>query len=162
MNGLTAGTCRFRQSGPPGGEHHLYTDIATTAMMWRLCSSCAGRRAWARSCLPLVLPPTLSPRRSITTWFGRPEIPVGIKDPGFLTAPIITLLELAWRFAPADPRREYPDAVGAPSSGAGETARWQRGRVGGGPLRALANLLKSAPMPPAPDGHAGREKVKRL
>ena len=102
---------------------------------------------------------------AVNIWFGRPEIPVGtLKDTGFLAGPHYTT-ELARRF----PHRfatskNYPDAVAL-------YRQILSGEVDGsvviaavGPLRNLANLLKSAPDKQSPlDGRSlVAKKVKRL
>lgn len=101
----------------------------------------------------------------INTWFGRPEIPVGtLKDPGLLEGPHYTA-ELAKHYPSRFPRSEdYPDAVRLYR----EVLAAQPDRsvviVAVGPLRNIANLLKSGPDAASDlDGSKLVErKVKRL
>ncbi len=102
---------------------------------------------------------------AINTWFGRPEIPVGtLKDPGLLVGPHYTT-ELAKRF----PHRfaagkDYPDAVALYRQILSQQPDGSVVIVAVGPLRNLANLLKSIPDKTSPlDGRAlMAKKVKRL
>ena len=102
---------------------------------------------------------------AINTWFGRPDIPVGtLKDPGLLPGPHYTA-ELAARY----PRRhasgrDYPDAVTLYRRLLAEEPDAGVVIVAVGPLRNIANLLKSAPDRISPlDGSAlVARKVRRL
>ncbi len=101
----------------------------------------------------------------INTWFGRPEIPVGtLKDPGLLVGPHYTT-ELAKRF----PHRfrsgkDYPDAVTLYRQILAKEPDGSVVIVAVGPLRNIANLLKSRPDRACTlDGSAlVAKKVKRL
>ena len=102
---------------------------------------------------------------AINTWFGRPEIPVGtLKDPGFLPNPGYPgeiIKRFPHKFATG---RDYPDAVTLYRE---ILARQPDGSVvvvAVGPLRNLANLIKSRPDAASPlDGPALlAKKVKRL
>lgn len=102
---------------------------------------------------------------AINTWFGRPEIPVGtLKDSGFLAGPHYTA-ELARRFPRQFPSgKDYPDAVTLYRQ---VLARQPDGSVvvvAVGPLRNLANLLKSHPDDASPlDGRTlVAKEVKKL
>jgi inosine-uridine nucleoside N-ribohydrolase len=102
---------------------------------------------------------------AINTWFGRPEIPVGtLKDAGFLVGPHYTT-ELAKRFPHRFATgRDYPDAVALYRQILSKEPDGSVVVVAVGPLRNLANLLKSAPdKESALDGRAlVAQKVKRL
>ncbi len=102
---------------------------------------------------------------AINTWFGRPEIPVGtLKDPGFLVGPHYTA-ELARRFPHRLPSsQDYPDAITLYRQILAKQPDTSVVIVAVGPLRNLANLLKSAPDEASPlDGSAlVARKVKRL
>lgn len=102
---------------------------------------------------------------AINTWFGRPEIPVGtLKDPGFLIGPHFTA-ELARRFPHRlQSSQEYPDAITLYRHILAKQSDTSVVVVAVGPLRNLANLLKSAPDEASPlDGRAlVAKKVKRL
>ncbi len=101
----------------------------------------------------------------INTWFGRPEIPVGtLKDPGLLVGPHYTA-ELARRFPRRFPSgKDYPDAVTLYRQVLAQQPDGSVVVVAVGPLRNLANLLKSAPDTTSPlDGRAlVAKKVRRL
>lgn len=102
---------------------------------------------------------------AINHWFGRPGIPVGtLKESGFLVGPHYTT-ELARRF----PRRfssgrEYPDAVALYREVLARQPDASVVVLAVGPLRNLANLLRSLPDEASPlDGPAlVAKKVKRL
>lgn len=102
---------------------------------------------------------------AINTWFGRPEIPVGtLKDPGFLPDPGFPA-EIVRRF----PHRfreskEYPDAVTLYRKLLAKQIDGSAIIVAVGPLRNLANLLKSPADAISPmDGKALiAKKVQRL
>ncbi len=102
---------------------------------------------------------------AINTWFGRPGIPVGtLKDPGFLIGPHYTA-ELALRF----PHRfatgkDYPDAIALYRQILVNEPDGSVVIVAVGPLRNLANLLKSTPDTASPlEGRAlVAKKVRRL
>ena len=102
---------------------------------------------------------------AINTWFGRPEIPVGtLKDAGFLGGPHYTS-EIARRF----PRKhasgkDYPDAVTLYRQILARQPDASVVVVAVGPLRNIANLLRSRPDEASPlDGRAlVGKKVKRL
>jgi len=102
---------------------------------------------------------------AINTWFGRPEIPVGtLKDPGFLIGPHYTT-ELAWRFPHQFATgKDYPDAVALYRQILSKELDGSVVIVAVGPLRNLANLLKSTPDKQSPlDGRSlVAKKVKRL
>ena len=102
---------------------------------------------------------------AINTWFGRPEIPVGtLKDPGFLIGPHYTT-ELARRFPHQFATgKDYPDAVALYRQILAKEPDGSVVIVAVGPLRNLANLLKSAPDKQSPlDGRSlVVKKVKRL
>lgn len=101
----------------------------------------------------------------INRWFGRPGIPVGtLKDPGLLEGPHYTA-ELAERFPGKFARSEdYPDAVTLYRRILAAQPDHSVVIVAVGPLRNMANLLKSAP--DAASGLDGSQlverKVKRL
>lgn len=101
----------------------------------------------------------------INTWFGRPEIPVGtLKDPGLLVGPHYTA-ELVRRFPHRSPNgKEYPDATSLYRQVLAKEPDGSVVIVAVGPLRNLANLLKSgADRASALDGRAlVAKKVKRL
>ena len=93
---------------------------------------------------------------AINTWFGRPEIPVGtLKDPGFLVGPHYTT-ELARRFPHQRARGvHYPDAVTLYRQVLAKEPDASVVVVAVGPLRNLANLLRSGPDAASPlDGPA--------
>jgi len=102
---------------------------------------------------------------AINTWFGRPGIPVGtLKDTGFLVGPHYTT-ELAKRF----PHQfaagmDYPDAVALYRQILSKEPDGSVVIVAVGPLRNLANLLKSTPDKQSPlNGRSlVARKVKRL
>ena len=102
---------------------------------------------------------------AINTWFGRPEIPVGtLKDPGFLPDPAYPG-EIIKRFPHKFPTgRDYPDAVTLYREILAKQPDGSVVVVAIGPLRNLANLLKSRPDAFSPlDGPALlAKKVKRL
>jgi len=102
---------------------------------------------------------------AINTWFGRPDIPVGtLKDPGFLPGPHYTA-EVARRFPHRHPGgKDYPDAVALYRQILAKQPDGSVVVVAVGPLRNLANLLKSGPDAASPlDGRAlAAKKVKRL
>ena len=102
---------------------------------------------------------------AVNIWFGRPEIPVGtLKDTAFFAGPHYTT-ELAKRF----PHQfasgmDYPDAVALYRQILSQQPDGSVVIVAVGPLRNLANLLKSAPDKHSPlDGRTlVARKVKRL
>ena len=102
---------------------------------------------------------------AINTWFGRPEIPVGtLKDPGFLPNPGYPgeiIQRFPHKFATG---RDYPDAVTLYREILAKQPDGSVVVVAVGPLRNLANLLKSRPdAASALDGPAlVAKKVKRL
>jgi len=102
---------------------------------------------------------------AINTWFGRPEIPVGtLKDPGFLFGPHYTA-ELAQRFpCRFASGKDYPDATTLYRQLLTKQPDGSVMVLAVGPLRNLANLLKSRPDEVSPlDGTAlVAKKVKRL
>ena len=102
---------------------------------------------------------------AINTWFGRPEIPVGtLKDPGFIAGPHYTS-EIARRFPHKFPSgRDYPDAVALYRQLLAQQPDDSVVVLAVGPLRNLANLLKSRADETSPlDGVAlVAKKVKRL
>ena len=102
---------------------------------------------------------------AINTWFGRPEIPVGtLKDPGFLAGPSYTS-EIAKRFPHKFPSgKDYPDAVTLYRQVLAKQPDGSVVVLAVGPLRNLANLLKSRPDEASPqDGPAlVAKKVRRL
>ena len=113
-----------------------------------------------------VSSPTVAPAiDAINRWFGRPEIPVGtLKDPGFLDGWSYT----NW-IAGSYPRRfatssEYPDAVTLYRQILAKQPDRSVTVVAVGPLRNLANLLKSKGDAASPlDGPALiAKKVKEL
>lgn len=94
-----------------------------------------------------VSSPAIAPAiDGINSWFGRPEIPVGtLKDPGLLVGPHYTE-ELALRYPGKFPRGEdYPDAVRLYREILAAQSDQSVIIVAVGPLRNIANLLKSAP-----------------
>ena len=101
----------------------------------------------------------------INTWFGRPEIPVGtLKDPDLLPGPHYTA-ELAARYPHKFPTsKDYPDAVTLYREVLAKQPDDSVVVVAVGPLRNLANLLKSRPDAASPlDGTAlVAKKVRRL
>jgi len=109
-----------------------------------------------------AIAPALS---GINTWFGRPEIPVGtLKDPGLLVGPHYTT-ELAKRFPHQFSNgKDYPDAVVLYRQILANEPDGSVVIVAVGPLRNIANLLKSRPdRASALDGGAlVAKKVKRL
>jgi hypothetical protein len=102
---------------------------------------------------------------AINTWFGRPEIPVGtLKDPGFIPGPHYTA-EIARRFPHKHPTgKDYPDAVALYRQILSKQPDASVVVVAVGPLRNIANLLKSRADEASPlDGRAlVAKKVKRL
>jgi len=102
---------------------------------------------------------------AINIWFGRPGIPVGtLKDPGFLAGPHYTA-ELAKRFPHQFPTgKDYPDAVALYRQILSKEPDGSVVIVAVGPLRNLANLLKSTPDNQSPlDGRSlVTQKVNRL
>lgn len=82
----------------------------------------------------------------INTWFGRPGIPVGtLKDPGLLEGPHYTE-ELAKRYPSRFPSsKDYPDAVQLYREVLAAQPDQSVVIVAVGPLRNIANLLKSGP-----------------
>jgi hypothetical protein len=102
---------------------------------------------------------------AINTWFGRSEIPVGtLKDPGFLAGPHYTG-EIARRFPHKYPSgKDYPDAVTLYRQILAKQPDGSVVVVAVGPLRNLANLLKSPADAASPlEGRAlVAKKVKKL
>ena len=102
---------------------------------------------------------------AINTWFGHPEIPVGtLKDHGFLVGPHYTT-EIARRFPHKFPSgKDYPDAIALYRQILAQQPDGNVVIVAIGPLRNLANLLKSRPDKASPlDGRAlVAKKVKKL
>jgi hypothetical protein len=101
----------------------------------------------------------------INTWFGRPEIPVGtLKDPNLLAGPHYTT-ELAKRYPHRfSSGKDYPDAVVLYRQILAKEPDGSVVIVAVGPLRNVANLLRSGPDAASPlDGRAlVAKKVKRL
>ena len=101
----------------------------------------------------------------MNTWFGRPEIPVGtLKDPGFLAGRSYTS-EIARRFPHRFPSgKDYPDATTLYRQVLAKQPDASVVVLAIGPLRNLANLLKSQPDAASPlEGPALiARKVKRL
>jgi inosine-uridine nucleoside N-ribohydrolase len=101
----------------------------------------------------------------INTWFGRPGIPVGtLKDPGLLPGPHYTA-ELAARYPHKFPTsKDYPDAVTLYRQVLAKQPDGSVVVVAVGPLRNLANLLKSRPdaASPVDDTALVAKKVRRL
>jgi len=101
----------------------------------------------------------------INTWFGRSDIPVGtLKDPGLLVGPHYTT-ELVKRFPHRFQSGEnYPDAVVLYRQLLAKEPDGSVVIVAVGPLRNIANLLKSGPDHASTlDGRAlVAKKVKRL
>jgi inosine-uridine nucleoside N-ribohydrolase len=102
---------------------------------------------------------------AINTWFGRPEVPVGtLRDPGLLSKPGYAS-EIAARFPHRLPgSRDYPDAVALYRNILANQPDGSVVVLAVGPLRNLANLLKSRQdAASALDGPALiAKKVKRL
>jgi inosine-uridine nucleoside N-ribohydrolase len=102
---------------------------------------------------------------AINTWFGRPEISVGtLKEPGFLVGPHYTA-EIARRFPHRFARgKDYPDAVTVYREVLSKQPDGSVIVLAVGPLRNLANLLKSVPDAASPlEGRALiAKKVERL
>lgn len=102
---------------------------------------------------------------AINTWFGRPEIPVGkLKDTEFLSGPHYTT-ELARRFPHQfSTGKDYPDALALYRQTLANEPDGSVVIVAVGPLRNLANLLKSTrDKASSLDGRAlVAKKVKRL
>jgi len=102
---------------------------------------------------------------AINTWFGRPEIPVGtLKDPGFLIGPHYTT-ELARRFPHQFAAgKDYRDAVALYRHTLAKEPDDSVVIVAVGPLRNLANLLKSNPdiISPMDGRELVAKKVRRL
>ena len=102
---------------------------------------------------------------AINTWFGRGDIPVAtLKDPGFMTNPGYSR-EVSARFPHRLPKSaDYPDAVALYREVLAKQPDGSVIVVAVGPLRNLANLLKSRPDAASPlDGPAlVAKKVKRL
>ena len=102
---------------------------------------------------------------AVNTWFGRPEIPVGtLKDLGFLDHKGFARELIAHYPARFRSGKDYPDAVALYRE---TLARQPDGSVvvlAVGPLRNIANLLKSGPDKASPlDGPALiAKKVRRL
>ena len=102
---------------------------------------------------------------AINTWFGRPEIPVGtLKDKGFLdhkgfAAELIKHYPGKFRSG-----KDYPDAVALYRETLAKQPDGSVVVLAVGPLRNIANLLKSGPDKASPlDGAAlVAKKVKRL
>jgi hypothetical protein len=102
---------------------------------------------------------------AINTWFGRSEIPVGtLKDEGFLDHRGFAN-EIIQRYPHKHPSgKDYPDAVALYRQILTEQPDGSVVVLAVGPLRNLANLLKSRPDNSSPlDGHSLiAKKVKRL
>ena len=102
---------------------------------------------------------------AINTWFGRPEIPVAtLKDKGFLDHKGFAA-EIAKRYPCKFPSgKDYADAVATYRRILANEADGSVVIVAVGPLRNIANLLKSRPDDASPlDGAAlVAKKVKRL
>ena len=102
---------------------------------------------------------------AINTWFGHPEIPVGtLKDKGFLDHKGFAIELIAHYPSKFRSGKEYPDAVALYRE---TLSRQPDGSVvvlAVGPLRNLANLLKSGPDKSSPlEGPALiAKKVRRL
>ena len=102
---------------------------------------------------------------AINTWFGRPEIPVGtLKDEGFMDHKGFAADLIKHYPSKFSSGKDYPDAVTLYRE---ILAKQPDGRVtilAVGPLRNIANLLKSRPDKASPlDGKAlVAQKVKRL
>lgn len=102
---------------------------------------------------------------AINTWFGHPEIPVGtLKDPGLLVGPHYTA-EIARRYPHRYASgRDYPDAVTLYRRLLARQPDNSVVLVAIGPLRNLANLLRSTPDSASPlSGRAlAAQKIKQL
>jgi len=102
---------------------------------------------------------------AINTWFGRPDIPVAaLKDKGFLDHKGFAA-EIAKRYPCKFPSgKDYPDAVATYRRLLAKEADGSVVILAVGPLRNVANLLKSKPDDASPlDGAAlVARKVKRL
>ncbi len=102
---------------------------------------------------------------AVNTWFGRPEIPVGtLKDAGLLPHPGYSD-EIATKFPHRFPSsKDYPDAVTLYREVLAKQPDGSVVIVAVGPLRNIANLLKSSADAASPlDGSAlVAKKVKRL
>ena len=102
---------------------------------------------------------------AMNTWFGRPDIPVGtLKDRGFLAHKGFAE-ELIRRFPHRFPSgADYPDAVALYRQVLAQQPDGSVIILAIGPLRNLANLLRSGPDAASPlDGRAlVAKKVKRL
>ena len=102
---------------------------------------------------------------AINRWFGRPGIPVAtLKDKGFLTHKGFAA-EIAKRYPCKFPGgKDYPDAVATYRRVLANEADGSVVIVAVGPLRNIANLLKSTPDDASPLDGAGlvAKKVKRL
>jgi inosine-uridine nucleoside N-ribohydrolase len=102
---------------------------------------------------------------AINTWFGRSEIPVGtLKDEGFLDHSGFAN-EIIQRYPHKYPcGKDYPDAVALYRKILAEQPDSSVVVLAVGPLRNLANLLKSRPDDISPlDGHSLiARKVRRL
>ena len=102
---------------------------------------------------------------AVNMWFGRSDIPVGtLKDAGFMTNPGYSS-EVAARYPHRHPTSgDYPDALTIYRQVLAKQPDGSVVIVAVGPLRNLANLLKSRPDAASPlDGPALiAKKVKRL
>ncbi len=102
---------------------------------------------------------------AINTWFGRPEISVGtLKDPGVLVGPHYTaeiVRHFPHQFASG---KDYPDAVTLYRQVLAKQPDRSVVVVAVGPLRNLANLLRSGPDAASPLGGESlvAKKVKKL
>jgi len=102
---------------------------------------------------------------AINTWFGRPEIPVGtLKDEGFLDHKGFAASIIRNYPSKFSSGKDYPDAVTLYREILAKQPDGSVTIVAVGPLRNIANLLKSGPDEASPlDGKAlVAKKVKRL
>lgn len=102
---------------------------------------------------------------AINTWFGRPEIPVGtLKDEGFLDHKGFSAALIKNFPSKFSSGKNYPDAVTLYRKTLAKQPDRSVTVLAVGPLRNMANLLKSGPDEASPlDGKAlVAKKVKRL
>ncbi|MEN9283100.1 MAG: hypothetical protein RLZZ179_593 [Verrucomicrobiota bacterium] len=132
-------------------------DCDDVGALFMLHGAVERREALLLATMGCTSSPTIGPAiDAINTWFGRPDIPTGVlRDPGFKEGENFTD-EVARRFPHQFPvSRDYPDAVPLYRRILAAQPEHSVIITAVGPLRNLANLLRSGPDAASPlDGRA--------